>query len=124
MDVSLSVSIVAALSAIVGAYLTYRSSSRATDVESKKVDQVAYDKAIDYYEKQLDRVTQQVDRLSSQLERVNTQLASEQDVSNTLRNQVRILQGQVELLNETLNQLRARTTMHVDPKTPKPPEKP
>src|SRR5215217_2336572 len=120
MDVSLAVSIVAALSAFACAYLTYKSSIRATDVESKKVDQVAYDKAIDYYEKQLDRVTQQVDRLNSQLEKVTNQLASEQDVSNTLRSQVRILQGQVELLNETLNQLRSRTTMHIDAKTEKP----
>jgi hypothetical protein len=44
--------------------------------------------------------------INTQLDKVNAQLASEQDVSNTLRNQVRTLQSQVDLLNQTVSTLR------------------
>lgn len=100
--------LIAAASAIVCAVLVFRSSSRASKIEEKKVDQSAYDQAVSFYEKQLDRITVQFDRVNSQLDKVTTQLASEQDVSNVLRNQVRTLQSQVDGLNLIIVDLKTQ----------------
>lgn len=106
--------------AIAAAWFAYRASvhANATTEESNriastKVDAEAYERSQVFYEKllaeaerHLDRLRGQVDRLQDQLDRVNTQLASEQDVSNTLRNQVRSLFTQVNSMEGTLIEMR------------------
>lgn len=115
MDPAIIVAGISGGVAIVSIIFTYRSSIKATKVDEKKVDQAAYDRAIDFYQKQLDDATKQIDRVTSQMDRLNiqiekmsTQLAGEQDISNTLRNQVYTLNTQVRLLNDTIIELRER----------------
>lgn len=123
MDASLTISIVSAVGSVACAYLVYRSNSRASTIEDRKVDIEAYNKANEYLEKQLDRAMAQADRLQVQVDKLTSQLASEQDVSNTLRNNVRALQSQVQTLNETISELRSRVPMgkveHLDGKVHK-----
>ena len=114
-DPTVIIAVISAITALIGAFFTYRASVKATNVEDKKVDQEAYDQAILFYQKQLDdankqidRVTTQMDRMSASLERVSNQLATEQNVSTSLRSQVRTLDGQIELLRTTVADLRAR----------------
>jgi chromosome segregation ATPase len=115
MDPAIVVAGISGGVALMSIVFTYGSSIKATKVDEKKVDQAAFDRAIDFYKKQLDdadkqmdRVTAQMDRLNLQLESVSTQLGKEQDVSNILRNQVRVLQTQVNLLTGTIDDLRTR----------------
>lgn len=121
MHVEIIIAVVSFFTSIVSGYFVYRASTKATSVEGRKVDQEAFDRAVTFYQrqlddatKQLDRITTQADRLGMQLEKVMTQLASEQDVSNLLRNQVRSLQLQVEVLSTTLADFRARIGEKVD----------
>lgn len=109
MNPAVVIAAISAVAAVAAALITARTSLRASKVEDRKVDQSAYDQAIGFYEKQLERVTTQMDRLNGQLDRVTTQLASEQDVSNALRNQVRLLQTQVDTLSQMLTDLKGRT---------------
>lgn len=88
--------------AFLAAWFAYRSSSSANKVENRKVDNEAYEKAQAAYERLLDRLQRQVDVLQSNLDRVNGMLASEQDVSNKLRNQIRLLTSQLAELEATI----------------------
>ncbi len=106
IDTSVIVAILAAIAATVGAFFTYRSSIRATTVDARKVDQEAYDQSVKFYQRQLDDANRQIDRITLQMDRLNVQLEKEQDVSNTLRKHVGILQNQVETLNDTIKDLR------------------
>ena len=105
--VAVVVAVVSAIAAITAAVLTYKASKNATAVEDRKVDLDTYTQAVEFYDKQLERVNTQVDRLNLQLDRVTSQLASEQDVSHSLREKVRILQAMVDTLTQTVNDLRA-----------------
>lgn len=132
--------------ALVAAWFAYRASARANEqaaaqaeetnrIAATKVDAEAYERSQLFYEKllgeadkHLERLRTQVDRLQDQLDRVNTQLANEQDVSNTLRNQVRILTTQVGSMEATVQILRVqmnegRTLNRADtaPRRPPPP---
>lgn len=104
---------ISAITAIMAAILTYRNSKNATRVEDRKVDLATYNQAVDFYDKQLahqvrelDRVTAQMDRVNAQLDRVTSQLESEQVISSSLREKVRILQSTVDTLTHTISQLR------------------
>lgn len=115
MDTSLVIAILAFASSTVGGYFAYRSSIQANRVESRKVDQTAYDRAIEFYQKQLDdankqieRITSQMDKLNLQLDRVTIQLGAEQDISASLRKQVLVLQSQLGILGETIADLRSK----------------
>lgn len=121
MDATIAVAVIAATAAMASAFFTYQASTKATSVENKKVDQTAYDRAIDFYNrqlddanKQIDRVTAQLDRMSLQLEKMSIQLANEKDVSNTLRNQIKFLESQVEILKTTIADLRGRMGQKMD----------
>src|SRR5215217_4542907 len=101
---------ISAFAAIVAAIVTYRNSKNATKVEDRKVDLATYNQAVEFYDKQLahqvrelDRVTAQVDRVNTQLDRVTSQLESEQIISNSLREKVRILQTTVDTLTSTIS---------------------
>jgi peptidoglycan hydrolase CwlO-like protein len=115
MDPAIIVACISGVVAFTSIVFTYRSSIKATKVDEKKVDQEAYERAmdfsqqqLDYAAKQIDRMTSQIDRLNLQLESVSTQLSKEQDVSNAFRNQVRVLHSQVDILTGTIEDLRIR----------------
>jgi peptidoglycan hydrolase CwlO-like protein len=121
--------------AIIAAIFAYKSSANANEVSVKKVDAEAYERSQQFYEKllseadrQLERLRVQVDRLNDQVDKVNTQLATEQDVSNVLRNQVRMLTTQVSTMEAMLNEVRlgmtssrpgASLVSRMDPPTPR-----
>lgn len=102
------VAVIAGVPAIASALFAFRASSQANKVGEKKVDAEAFERSQTIYDKIVDRLQSQVDQLQGQLSRTGVQLASEQDVSFTLRNQVRTLQQQVESLSRTVADLRAR----------------
>jgi septal ring factor EnvC (AmiA/AmiB activator) len=116
--------VVAVLAGVLGAVpgtLAYRASSRANDVNARKVDQEAYDRAVLFYTKQLDdankqmdRVRVQIDTLQDQLGKVNTRLIEEQEASVGLRVQLRGLQSTVDILNRTIDDLKLRLEMRVN----------
>jgi peptidoglycan hydrolase CwlO-like protein len=125
MDVSIVISLISLAGSVTGAYFIYRASVKATNVEDKKVDQAAYDRAIEFYQKQLDdmtkqidRATAQVDRLNLQIEKMSSQLGAERDVSNALKSQVAILKAQVEVLNDTMSELKSRVGQRIKPSHP------
>ena len=114
------ISIAALAGSLISALVALKASRNATSVENRKVDQVAYDNAVKFYTQQLERLERQVDRLNDQLEklttrleRVTTQLQSEQNVSYALREQIRdlvtqrdVLENRVKVLQDTLQALR------------------
>ncbi|WP_157253225.1 hypothetical protein [Nonomuraea typhae] len=103
------VSIVAGVSAVVGAGFSFRASTRANQLAERKVEQEAYDKNIAYYEKLVARLEKDLDQLRATVDRANDQLAHEQDVSKALRDQIRTMQRQLDILERTLNELRGST---------------
>ncbi|MEV0382435.1 hypothetical protein [Nonomuraea sp. NPDC050643] len=105
-DPSVLAAIVAGLAAVVGAWFAYRASTKANQLADRKVDMEAYDRNIVYYEKLIANLEKDVERFRTSVDRVNAQLAQEQDVSNALRNQVRTMQAQLDLLERTLNEYR------------------
>lgn len=108
MDPAVLAAIGAAGAAVVGAYLTYRSARQANTINSRKVDLEAFERSQTIYEKTIARLEAQGDRLVEQVEKVNNRLAVEQDISNTLRDQLRTLRTQVDDLNVTVNTLRTQ----------------
>lgn len=90
--------IVAALAAIVAAYLTFRSSSKANATNDRKVDLEEHREAVDRLKKIIEEQDKHVDRVRTQLDRVQDQLAKEQDVSSALRQSLYNLQDQVNEL--------------------------
>lgn len=115
------VALVAGLLGAVPGTLAFRASSRANDVNARKVDQEAYDRAIAFHSRmldeanrQLDRVTAQLDRVTAQLERVNQELSKEQSGSRVLQQQVRALEQTVELLNATIADLRSKLSQRME----------
>jgi peptidoglycan hydrolase CwlO-like protein len=120
VDVSIVISLISLAGSVIGAYFIYRASVKATNVEDKKVDQAAYDRAIEFYQKQLDdmskqidRATAQVDRLNLQLDKVTSELGTERGTNAVLKSQVDILKNQAELLNNTIADLKARVGQRI-----------
>lgn len=107
MNASAVSAVIAAIAAISGAFLSYRAASGANRINSRKVDQEAYERAQAITDKVIDRLQGQADRLALQMETVNNRLAQEMDVSNVLRDQVRTLRAQVDDLTITVANLRA-----------------
>jgi peptidoglycan hydrolase CwlO-like protein len=125
MDVSIVISLISLAGSVTGAYFTYRASVKATNVEDKKVDQAAYDRAIEFYQRQLDDMTKQIDRamaqadrLNLQLEKVTSELGTERGMTAALKSQVDILKTQVELLNNTIADLKSRVGQRIKPSHP------
>jgi peptidoglycan hydrolase CwlO-like protein len=125
MDVSIVISLISLAGSVTGAYFIYRASVKATNVEDKKVDQAAYDRAIEFYQRQLDDMTKQIDRamaqadrLNLQLEKVTSELGAERGTTAALKSQVDILKTQVELLNNTIADLKARVGQRIKPSEP------
>lgn len=133
MDPTLVAAGIGGVPAIVAAWFAYRSSVRAnqsTDEANRiartKVDAEAYERSQAFYEKllgeadkHLDRLRAQVDLLSDQLNRVNQQLVSEQEVSATLRGQVRVLGAQVATMEGTIAEVRRQVeAARANPPTP------
>lgn len=122
MDVTVVIAAgIGGLPAILAAFFAYKSSIRAAKTTEEanrlagtKVDAEAYERSQRFYEsllgeaeKHIDRLRSHTDRLNDQVDRLNTQLASEQDVSNALRNHVRALTSQISAMEAILNELRA-----------------
>jgi septal ring factor EnvC (AmiA/AmiB activator) len=102
---------IAAVAALGGTYLTYRTSQRANLVNSKKVDLEEHRDSlarlqaiITEQDKHQDRLRFQLDRLNSQLDNMQAQLAREQDVSAILRQQIATLQDQVRTLQRMVDE--------------------
>ncbi len=76
------------------------------EIEKTKVDAEAYERAKTIYQDALRELEKQLDRLTAQFDRINEQLAREQDTSNSLRTQIRTLQGQVVSLERFAATLR------------------
>lgn len=110
-DPSVLVAIVAGIAAVVGALFSFRASTRATSLESSKVDAAAYERAKSIYEGSLRELERQLERMREQMDRVNTQLATEQDTSSALRTQLRTLRSHVEELERTVTDLRLQLTL-------------
>lgn len=110
-DPSVLVAIVAGLAAVLGAFFSFKASTRATSIESSKVDAAAYERAKSIYEGALRELERQLERMREQLDRVNTQLANEQDTSNAMRLQMRTLRSHVEELERTVTDLRLQLTL-------------
>ena len=110
-DPSVLVAIVAGIAAVIGAWFSYRASTRATSIETSKVDAAAYERAKTIYEGSLRELERQLERMREQMDRVNQQLYTEQDTSNALRSQLRTLRGHVEELERTVNDLRLQLTL-------------
>lgn len=81
---------------LVTAVLTFRSASRVTASNNRKVDLEEHRDALERLRKIIEEQDKHVERVRAQLDRVQEQLAREQDVSNALRAQVRSLQDQVD----------------------------
>lgn len=106
--------------ALVAAWFAYQASMRATAITEQgnrvaaiKVDAEAYERSQKFYEslmveaeKHIERLRTHIERLTDQVDRLNNQLATEQDVSNVLRNQIRALTAQISSMELTLNELR------------------
>ena len=83
------------------------------------VEAQAYQRARDSYERivkdleaQLDRNQKTVERVQTQLDLVMGRLATEQDVSNTLRSQIRTLQDRIAELQRENDRFRETFTEH------------
>lgn len=118
MDASIITAGIAAVAAVAGAGFAYRASAQANRITDKKVDAEAFERSRQIYEKaladadkQLDRLRAQQDRMVDQLTKVNEQLAKEQDLSSTLRAQIRALEIQMETMQEIVATLRAQLSM-------------
>lgn len=98
MDTSIVVAGIAAGVSAGTAFLTFRSASHANAASAKKVDLEEHRDAISRLKLIIDEQDRHVERVRAQLERVQEQLAREQDVSMTLRAQIRSLQEQVDSL--------------------------
>ncbi len=89
---------------------TERKEARArADVEAQAYERarISYEKIVKDLEAQLDRNQRTVTSMQDQLERVLSQLASEQDVSNALRNQARVMHTQIGQLQQENERFRA-----------------
>ncbi|MER7126734.1 hypothetical protein [Micrococcus luteus] len=106
IDASVIAAVVAGLAAVVGAWFSYRASTRATAVEGSKVDAAAYERARAIYESALQTLEDQLVKLRERMTELNQQLAQEQDTSNAMRAQIRELRSQVDLLEDTVTDLR------------------
>lgn len=95
--------VAAAFAAIVTAALSFRAATRANATSDRKVDLEEFRDAQQRYKEMLAEADRHVERVRAQLERVQDQLAREQDVSNALRNEIRALQGQVDLLERSMS---------------------
>ncbi|MEV4096982.1 hypothetical protein [Streptosporangium saharense] len=98
--------IVACVGALGSAAFTASASRRAARVEDSKVDAAAYDRAKQIYESALQTLEEQLTRLRERMAELNDQLAREQDTSAAMRTQVRDLREQVDLLEDTVADLR------------------
>lgn len=98
MDTSIIVAGGAAGVSVFTAVLTYRAATKANNANARKVDLEEHRDALDRLRKIIEEQDRHVERVRAQLERVQEQLAREQDVSMTLRVQIRSLQEQVDSL--------------------------
>lgn len=105
MDASIVVAAIAAVTALVTAGFTFRSSAAANRANARKVDLEEHRDALERMRKIIEEQDRHVDRVRLQLERVQEQLAREQDVSNTLRATIRTLQDQVDDLMRSRSRL-------------------
>lgn len=118
MNGTLAGAIVAALAASFSAWLTYRSSKRATDVADRKVSQDEYDQQQARYSRLLDDQQKLLDRMQAQVDRLANQLAQEQTANDGLRSMVRELQQQlVEMQTKHVQMLQE---IGVDPRAVSP----
>ncbi|WP_436759316.1 hypothetical protein [Streptosporangium sp. V21-05] len=104
------IAVVACIGALGSAAFTAaasRRTARVTEaVETSKVDAAAFDRARAIYESALQTLEEQSLKLRERMGELNQQLAHEQDASAEMRQQIRDLRAQVDLLEETVADLR------------------
>lgn len=105
-NANIYVAIVAMVGSVSGAFLSYRASARANNIDASKVDAEAYVRAAALYEKALTTAEAESTRAHAQAERVALRFESETDVSESLRGEVRKLRAQVEELEHLVTALR------------------
>lgn len=115
-----TVAAIAIVPTLLAAWFTWRTSVSANKTalaanrtNDKKVDaevfertQGLYDRAVAAARQEIDRLQAQQERFVTQLDRMTVELWAERETSGKLRAQVAQLQGQVELLGETIASLR------------------
>lgn len=94
--------------AAIAAVASIRATRTTREVEQTKLDASAFDRAKAAYEGALGQLERQVERLRGEVDRLSAQLAVEQDVSASLRLQVRELREQVATMERTIETQRAR----------------
>lgn len=107
MDTSIVVAGIAATVSGATAVLTWRAATAANVANAKKVDLEEHRDALGRMRQIIDEQDKHIERVRTQLERVQEQLAREQDVSMTLRVQIRSLQTQVDELMRSRARLEA-----------------
>lgn len=119
------------LVALVPAWLAYRSARSAentrqesakhgAELESRKVDADAYERAKGIYEHALTRLEAELRRLQQRYDEVSVQLDHEQDVSAKLRSQVDAMQVELNALRRTVAELRRNQQAGAHPSRPTP----
>jgi septal ring factor EnvC (AmiA/AmiB activator) len=89
---------IAATAALATAGLSFRSSTRANRSGDRRVGLEEHRDAMARLQTIIDQQDKHQDRIRQQMERVQDQLAKEQDVSAALRNQIMLLQIQLDEL--------------------------
>lgn len=115
MDTAVLVAAIALAGSALTAVLTFRASSKASASNDRKVDLEEHRDAVERLKKIIEEQDKHVERVRLQLDRVQEQLAKEQDVSFTLRAQIRSLQEQVDELTRSRARLEKLLTVGKDP---------
>lgn len=132
--VALGVAVVAAWGAVKAQRISTETQARQAEAEQRSRDESAdrdaaqaralveakaYERARESYERivkdleaQLDRNQRTVQRVQDQLDRVLERLGQEQDISNSLRNQVRAMQEQLATLKEENERFKRTIVEH------------
>lgn len=124
MDSSIWIAIIALGGSALTAWFGYRSSTKANNTNDRKVDLDVHKDAIAALKEIIQEQDRHVDRIKVQMNEVHIQLAREQDVSQTLRQQIRMLQEQVDELNASRARLeramaaQGLTDPHPGPRKP------
>lgn len=110
MDTAIAVALLALAGSALTAWLSYRNSSKANNTNDRKVDLDVHKDAIAALREIIAEQDKHVDRVKKSMEEVQIQLAREQDVSATLRTQLRQLQEQVDELTRSRARLEKALT--------------
>lgn len=106
MDPSMVVAMIAGTVAILSGLLTYRASSQATNVDRRRVDAEAYERAKVIYEGGFALSEQQIKALRDHVERLEAQIKREREVSDELRRQIQGLRDTVARMENHMSLMK------------------